>query len=79
MATKMIDVWNKCGYPEYKFDMPEWKREMVDYFEQVAQEEKIIPRLSLVIPVDIEAEYLEETIANIFRTIFRRNGNSACE
>lgn len=65
LATKMIDVWNKCGYPEYKFDMPEWKREMVDYFEQVAQEEKIIPRLSLVIPVDIEAEYLEETIANI--------------
>lgn len=65
LATKMIDVWNKCGSPEYKFDMPEWKREMVDYFEQVAQEEKIIPRLSLVIPVDIEAEYLEETIANI--------------
>ena len=65
LATKMFDVWNKCGYPEYKFDMPEWKREMVDYFEQVAQEEKIIPRLSLVIPVDIEAEYLEETIANI--------------
>lgn len=65
LAVKMIHVWNKCGYPEYKFDMPEWKREMVDYFEQVAQEEKIIPRLSLVIPVDIEAEYLEETIANI--------------
>lgn len=65
LATKMIDVWNKCGYPEYKFDMPEWKREMVDYFEQVAQEEKIIPRLSIVIPVDVEAEYLEETIANV--------------
>lgn len=65
LATKMIDVWNKCGYPEYKFDMPEWKREMVDYFEQVSQEEKIIPRLSIVIPVDVEAEYLEETIANV--------------
>lgn len=65
LAIKMIAVWNKCGYPEYKFDMPEWKREMVDYFEQVAQEEKIIPRLSIVIPVDIEAEYLEETIANV--------------
>lgn len=65
LATKMIDVWNKCGYPEYKFDMPEWKREMVDYFEQVSQEEKIIPRLSIIIPVDVEAEYLEETIANV--------------
>lgn len=65
LATKMIDVWNKCGYPEYKFDMPEWKREMVDYFEQVAQEEKINPRLSIVIPVDVEAEYLEETIVNV--------------
>lgn len=65
LATKMIDVWNKCGYPEYKFDMPEWKREMVDYFEQVSQEKKIIPRLSIIIPVDVEAEYLEETIANV--------------
>lgn len=65
LATKMNNVWNRCDYAEYKFDMPVWKREMVDYFEQVAQEEKIIPRLSVVIPVDVEAEYLEEALCSV--------------
>lgn len=65
MAGRMVDVWNSCGYAEYQFDLPDWKREMMEYFRQVSEEKAVLPRLSVVMPVDIEAEYLEETIRNV--------------
>ncbi len=71
LARTMVEVWNSCGYLEYKYELPEWKREMVDYFEQVSKEKKIIPQLSIVIPVDIEAEYLENMLEKILEQTLR--------
>lgn len=67
MAGEMVETWERCGYAEYKFDIPEWKREMVDYFEQVSNHKAANPRLSVIVPVDIEAEYLEETLSEILK------------
>ena len=42
-----------------------WKREMVDYFEQVSKEKEIEPKVSVIVPVDIEAEYLEDMLRSL--------------
>ena len=65
LASKLIRIWNQCEYAKYEFDIPEWKREMMDYFEEVSQSEKIFPKLSMIIFVDTEAEYLEETLKKV--------------
>lgn len=65
LAPQVLDAWEKCGYLEYKYELPDWKREMVDYFEQVSKEKEIEPKVSVIVPVDIEAEYLEDMLRSL--------------
>lgn len=65
LASQMLQVWDNCGLFEYLYELPEWKREMVTYFSEVAHEKKQDPALSVIVPVDVEAEYLEETLTGL--------------
>lgn len=65
LAKKVLPAWESCGYNEYKYELPEWKREMVDYFEQVSEENPVDPVLSVIVPVDIEAEYIADMLQTL--------------
>lgn len=70
-AKTLIDAWNANGYRAYKYELPTWKREMVDYFEQVTKESAMEPRLSVVVPVDINAEYIENMLEKLLSQSLR--------
>ncbi|OUP86196.1 hypothetical protein B5F07_02580 [Lachnoclostridium sp. An169] len=65
LSSKILQVWENCGLLEYVYELPEWKREMVTYFTEVSHEKKQDPTLSVIVPVDVEAEYLEEMLTGL--------------
>lgn len=65
LSKVLLKVLKRCHYSKYKCRFPEWKREQTEYFKKMSKEEEVIPRLSVVVPVDVEAEYVKDMLKRV--------------
>lgn len=65
IANTLIPTWKECGIYLIHNLLPEWKVRNFEYILKFYNESKIDIRLSTIIPIENDAQYVRETIENL--------------
>ena len=67
LIRDMLSIWEKMGYYKCRKKMEPWVLEQFQYFEKMAEIEEYDVDVSVIIPVEGNAEHMEETLKALLK------------
>ena len=64
-SNQLLKAFKKCDIDTYKYELPNWKYEMLQYMQEVSVEDVNNPDIAIIMFIDPNAKYVESGLKNI--------------